>query len=264
MNINIKNRYKSLQEVIMCYPVNYWVENNTINKELLFQQYNNFINTLSAAGVKIYFLDPLYGTSQVYTRDIGFVIDDILFIGKMKESNRLNEIKALEELINKKRIKVIRINNYIEGGDVTVHNKIVFVGLSSRTSVEAIKELSNILSNENLDYKVIPIKFDNNEMLHLDCVFNILSDECCVVTEFIFDIDIIKKFFKKCYFINNKDAKQLAVNFITIDENTVITSSKTLCKLLSNDGVKSIYIDYSEIIKGGGAFTCTTLPIYYK
>ncbi|WP_278244949.1 arginine deiminase-related protein [Clostridium botulinum] len=103
MNINLKNRYNKLQEVILCYPVNYKVEKKEINKEIMFTQYNNFINRLSQEGIVTYFLDPKYGISQVYTRDIAFAIDDILFIGKMKAKSRSKEYEALEEFFKEKK-----------------------------------------------------------------------------------------------------------------------------------------------------------------
>ncbi|NFO28813.1 amidinotransferase [Clostridium botulinum] len=264
MNINLKNRYNKLQEVILCYPVNYKVEKKEINKEIMFTQYNNFINRLSQEGIVTYFLDPKYGISQVYTRDIAFAIDDILFIGKMKAKSRSKEYKALEEFFKEKKIKVKKINNFIEGGDVVLHDNTVFVGQSNATSIEGINELEKILKEENKDYKVIPIRFNKDEMLHLDCVFNVISQDSCVISDYIYDMDIIEKSFKKCYYIEKEEAKNLAANFITIGNNTVISSSKKLCKILAKDGINAIYIDYSEIIKGGGAFTCTTLPISSK
>lgn len=264
MHINLKNRYDKLHEVILCYPINYKVENKEINKEVLFEQYNKFINTLSQEGITTYFLNPKYGISQVYTRDIAFAIDDILFIGKMKAKSRKDEFKALNEFIKEKKIKVKKINNFIEGGDVVLHDKTVFVGESNATSIEGINELKKILKEENKEYTVVPIKFNKEEMLHLDCVFNVISQESCVISDYIYDMDIIEKSFKKCYYIEKEEAKNLTANFITIGDNTVISSSKKLCKILAKDKINTIYIDYSEILKGGGAFTCTTLPISSK
>lgn len=262
MNIGFKNRYSKLKEVILCYPVHYRVERLEINKELMFEQYNRFINKLSERGIITHFLDPKYGISQVYTRDIAFVVDDILFLGKMKATSRREEYKALEEFIKEKNIKVRRLENFIEGGDVVIHDNVVFVGQSKGTSIEGTKELERVLKEENKDYRVVPINFNKEEMLHLDCVFNVVSEEACVITDYIYDVDIIKSSFKKCYHIEDDEAKRLSANLISIGDNTIISSSKKLCSRLREDGISAIYVDYSEIIKGGGAFTCTTLPIY--
>ena len=261
MNIQIHNRYNKLQELILCYPVNFSIDKKTINKDLMFEQYNKFINTLSDEKVITYFLDPKFGISQVYTRDIAFVIDDILFIGKMSETSRNEEFKALEEFITDKKIKIKRFTNYIEGGDVIVHNNVIFVGLSKRTSIDAISELRNFLLEENKKYEVIPVNFNKSEMLHLDCVFNVVSNDICVVSDYLYDKNMFNKYFKKRYYVSKAEAKELAINFLLLENNKLISSSQKLCELLSKDGIKTIYVDYSEIIKGGGSFTCSTLPI---
>lgn len=59
---------------------------------------NNII-IMSSDGVIIQFLDPIYGANQVFTRDIGFVIEDRIFIAKMSKQDRVEETKALEKYI---------------------------------------------------------------------------------------------------------------------------------------------------------------------
>lgn len=264
MKIQIKNRYNKLKEVILCYPTEFKVKNKKIDKNLMFNQYNNFINKLQSEGIKTYFLDPKYGTSQVYTRDIGFVIDDILFISKMTPTERREEYKALEKFIKNKSIKIKRLNNFIEGGDVIIHDNKIFIGLSRRTTLDGINELKHILNTEHKKYIIFPIKFNNKEMLHLDCVFNVLSKDSCLITDHIYNIDIIKNTFKKCYYIKNEESKRLATNILTLGNDKIICSNKNVCDILSKDGFKITYIEFSEIIKGEGAFTCVTLPIYSK
>lgn len=264
MRVGFRNRYGSLREVILCYPVHFRVEKREINRELMFEQYNNFINVLSEHDVITYFLDPKYGISQVFTRDIAFVVDDIFFVGKMKATSRREEFRALDRFILEKDLRVRRLSNFIEGGDVVLHDNLVFVGVSTGTSMEGIEELQRILFEEGKDYKVVPIRFNKEEMLHLDCVFNVVNKDACVITDYVYDDEVIRSSFKRCYHIEDFEAKRLAANLISIGNNTVISSSRRLCSTLSEDGIRAIYVDYSEIIKGGGAFTCTTLPVFSK
>ncbi len=67
----------------------------------MYEQYNNFINLISGEGVKVQLLEPIYGENQVFTRDVGFVIGDILFISSMSNKERIEETKALEKYIKK-------------------------------------------------------------------------------------------------------------------------------------------------------------------
>lgn len=268
MQISHLNHYDEVSTFIMCYPCNFDLLNKKlfkrINKPLMFNQYNNFINLLINENVNIQFLDPIYGKNQVFTRDVGFVIDDIFFISKIKNPHRKKEILALENFIHPLHKKIYKFNNFIEGGDVLIHNNVIFVGLSSRTSIEGVYELQNYLNSISKNFKVIPIRFNYKKMLHLDCVFNILFDNHAIISNYVYDIPLINKYIHHLYFISNKSARKLGTNFINLGKKRIVTSNKEVFSLLKNLNFKPIYCNYSEIMKAGGSFTCSTLPIFRK
>lgn len=97
-----------LKSCILCYPVNFKIIDksneyyNKINYDLLYSQYNNFINALSKNNIKLYFIDiNKNATQQVFTQDIGFVIDDLLFVSKMKEKERKIETESFMKFVKK-------------------------------------------------------------------------------------------------------------------------------------------------------------------
>ncbi|WP_297639216.1 arginine deiminase family protein [uncultured Clostridium sp.] len=266
MQINHVNHYDEVSTFIMCYPCNFNLLHKlffrNVNKPLMFNQYNTFINLLINEKINIQFLDPIYGKNQVFTRDVGFVIDDIFFISKLKNPHRKKETLALKKYIYPQHKKIYEFHNFIEGGDVLVHNTIIFVGLSSRTSIEAVYELQDYLNSIPKNFKVIPIKFNSKKMLHLDCVFNILYDNHAIISNYVYDICLIKKYIPNLYFISNKSARKLGTNFINLGKKRIITSNEEVFSLLKKLKFKPIYCDYSEIMKAGGSFTCSTLPIF--
>ncbi|MGL4849000.1 MAG: dimethylarginine dimethylaminohydrolase family protein [Clostridium sp.] len=266
MEINHINNYDKVQTLIMCYPCNFDLLNKhlfkRVNKPLMFNQYNNFINLLINEDVNIQFLNPIYGKNQVFTRDIGFVIHDIFFISKIKNSHRRKETLAITDFLSNKYTKIYKFHNFIEGGDVIIHDKVIFIGLSSRTSIDAVYELQNYLDSINKPFKVLPIRFNYKKMLHLDCVFNILYHNHALISNYVYDIPLIKKYIKTLYFIDNKTAKKLGTNFINLGNKRIITSNKKVFSLLQKLNFKPFYCEYSEIMKAGGSFTCSTLPIF--
>jgi N-dimethylarginine dimethylaminohydrolase len=153
------------------------------------------------------------------------------------------------------------MKNHIEGGDVLVHDGHIFIGLSSRTQREGIKELEDELHKNGKKQKIIPIKFDS-KMLHLDCVLNILDKDDCIICDYIYDKKAIKEIVKNCYNIDKKTADELGTNLICLGDKRVLSTHKKVCNMLNEKGFKAKYVDYSEIIKGGGSLTCTTLPIF--
>lgn len=253
---------KIIDETIMCYPARYDVKDKKIDFQLMFNQYNNFINFLIDEGVKIHFVDPIYGTSQVYTRDIAFIIEDIMFKCKLARGDRESESNEIDKYIKNNNIRYYTMQNHIEGGDVIVYNDKIFIGLSTRTSLEATIELDEVLKNMGKYYEIIPINFNKEVMLHLDCVFNVLNDESCVISEYVYDNYKIESIFKNVYYLDKETSVELGTNIICVKNKKILSSNKRVTKMLNNNGIKAIYIDYSEFVKGGGSFRCTTLPIY--
>ena len=114
---------------------------------------------------------------QVFTRDIGFTLGNQLFISEMANPIRQGEEKVLAHWMNEQDVSYKKLSSHpIEGGDVIVDGNRVFVGISDRTSMNAIQALQNELP----DFEIIPIPF-NPKYLHLDCVFNILSSKDALI-----------------------------------------------------------------------------------
>ena len=63
------------------------------------------------------------------------------------------------------------LDTSIEGGDVIIDDDIVYVGISQRTVISAIGQLEEALP----EYTIVPVKL-HEKFLHLDCVFNIVSE----------------------------------------------------------------------------------------
>ena len=266
MKINLPNEYYKGQIFLMAYPCNFDVADHnsphkgSIDSFKTFEQYNNFVNLVIDQGVKVQFLDIINSTQQVFTRDIGFVVNDIFFVSKLKTPERLREIGPLIKFINRYNLKHHIMQNSIEGGDVVHHNNILFIGISDRTNLQAVEEVQKVLDDNNINITTIPIKFDTTK-IHLDCTFNTLDQDTCIFTDYVYDINIIKEHVKNCIKMEKKEADELGVNYVYLGDKKVITSSEGAKNLLNNNGFEAYYTDYSEIIKDSGSLCCSILPI---
>lgn len=260
------NQYDILKSYLMCYPVNFKITDktnkyyNNINYELLYSQYNNFIDILTNEDVKIKFIDINKSESQVFTKDIGFVIEDIFFITKMKKYQRAMETQILKKLIKENSIRYYEMKSNIEGGDIIYHGDAVFVGMSSRTSIESVYELENVFKMLDLNIDVVPIHFDTH-MLHLDCVFNTLDKDSAILSPYVYDVEIIKKYINNLYCISKEDSDKLGTNIVYLGNRRVISSNENVVDMLNSNVYKARYVDYSEIMKAGGSLACSTLSL---
>lgn len=158
--------------------------------------------------------------------------------------------------------KIIKVpsNIYLEGGDIIVDNKTIYVGISERTTIDAITFLKDIFGEK---YSIIPLKL-KPKFLHLDVVFTIINPNLALIYKDGLESDsyeLLDKYTK--IEVTEQEQFELATNVIVIDPQTVIINSKhkRIEEELKKYNLNIIPIDLTETAKDGGAFRCTTCPI---
>ena len=268
-----KSEYDSLRRVLLCPPeymeikdvindVQKRYKEENIDTEKATQQHKEFLRQLQREGVETDLLNPSeVFPEQVFTRDIGFTVDDTVYIAEMASEIRQGEENILQKWLQKNGFQSEALSgNRVEGGDVLIDRDTIYVGISSRTSDNAAKALQKKLPN----YTVIPIKFDE-KYLHLDCVFNILSPTEALIFEEALDKETVAILSKR-YTLIPVDAKEqfaLGTNVLSIGGRRVFSQPQNVKvnSLLRANDFRVIEVDFSEIIKSGGAFRCCTLPL---
>lgn len=272
--INCKNEYGILQKVIVCEPqymeikeiinnVQLQYKKTNIDRSLAIKQHRNFVKILQTAGIEVNTLPTSkYLPEQVFTRDIGFSIGNQLFISKMAKSIRQGEEKILANWVSsiyQVPFKELSIHS-IEGGDVLVDGDRAFIGLSNRTSIEAI----HLLQHELLNIEILPIMF-NPDYLHLDCVFNILSPRDALIYSAAFNSTTLRLLsnFYNLIEVSEQEQFTMGTNILSIGSNRLISLSTNveINYQLRKRGYEIFEVDFSEIIKSGGSFRCCTLPL---
>jgi N-dimethylarginine dimethylaminohydrolase len=272
--VNCDSEYGQLKKVIVCEPkymkidevINetqrHFVKEN-INMKKAMKQHEDFVKAMTDYGVDVYKLPPMEKfPEQVFTRDIGFTIGDTVFISKMGSNIRDGEEKVLRSWLLEHQVSLSLIEgDRIEGGDVIIHGDTVYIGVSGRTSTETIEQLQLQLP----DINVVALPFDPI-FLHLDCVFNILSEkEALVYPEAFQEKDL--KFLADHFSLIEVDKEEqftMGTNVLSIGNKRVLSLpvNKKVNKKLHKQGYEVIEVDISEIIKSGGSFRCCSLPLY--
>ena len=272
-SIGCKSEYDTLQRVIVCEPkymeiqevindVQEQYKDENINKEIAKAQHEEFIKKLEEHDVEVIRLPASEQfPEQVFTRDIGFTLGDDIFVAEMASEIREGEEDALEDWLASSDMLFQKLRaNKIEGGDVIIDRNTVFVGISSRTSMEAVKELDAKLPN----HAVIPIPFDE-KYLHLDCVFNILSSEIGLIFPQALDQATIAMLAEKYTLIEVSEVEQftMGTNVLSIGNKKIFSLPQNIevnKKMRAHD-FNVIEVDFSEIIKSGGSFRCCSMPV---
>lgn len=245
-------------------------------------QMTALVDKLEELGIQVMRPNVLEGTNQVFTRDIGFVIDDQFILPNVIE-DRADELRALDVLMDKipsSNIIMMPSGCFAEGGDVMVHYPYVFVGVSDNDTYE--KYTTSRTNYAGFDYlqDEFPgyefkgfelLKDDTNPRagsLHLDCAFQPLGDALLFAPHLFKnakDVAWIEKHFGKdnIFYCSEDEAYDLHTNVFSVGPKEVIISASA--ERLKNWLEKREYtvhtIVYDEVVKMGGLLRCSTMPL---
>ncbi len=250
-------------------------DNTYPNETDICREIKTFETVLKQNGVNVIRPNNLTDLEQIFTRDIGFVIDDNFFISNMKHEIRSGELKGihniLEDISPSKQISIPK-KVIIEGGDVILHNEFVFIGLGDRTSQNAVEFIQNILPHKTVigfDMIVDQNSADKN-ILHLDCAFQpIGKDEAIIYLDGFKKhptaiLDLFPK--EKLIEVNMEEKNQMFPNIFSISQNKIVVERNfiRLKDELKERGYEVFEVDYSETSKLSGLLRCSTLPLKRK
>ncbi|MFC7370243.1 dimethylarginine dimethylaminohydrolase family protein [Fictibacillus iocasae] len=271
--MTVHNEYDPLKSVIVCPPLfmkihevinetqKHFIEEN-INRDVAIAQHQQFVQKMEEHGVEVISLPAVRNfPEQVFTRDIGFTLGSTIFISEMESEIRRGEEQVFKSWLEKQQVKLYDLKGQpIEGGDVIIDGRTIYVGISNRTTKEAIDNLQTVLP----DYEVIPVPF-TEKYLHLDCVFNILSPSEALIFPGALERKEYKMFTSRfdCIEVTEEEQFTLGTNVLSIGDKKVFSLpvNKNVNSELRKRGYEVIEVDISEIIKSGGSFRCCTLPI---
>ncbi|QWC24702.1 dimethylarginine dimethylaminohydrolase family protein [Bacillus haikouensis] len=273
IQLSCPNEFSPLKEVILCEPTymkiqdiinetqrRYHKENIDVDRAV--EQHNKFHEILRENNITTHLLSPKNTfPEQVFTRDIGFTVGRTLFISDMKMPVRQGEEIELRNWLSARGMSYIDlVEDETEGGDVLVHGNTVYIGLSDRTTFEAVERIQSYLP----DYNVIPLPI-HEDILHLDCIFNIISDnEALIYREGLLGDDITRLSSQfDLIDVCREEQFTMGVNVLSIGNKKVISLpiNKGVNKELRDRGFEVIEVEFDEIIKSGGSFRCCTLPL---
>lgn len=267
------SEYDELKRVILCQPEYMSIrevinetqkhfEDEGIHIERAVEQHNQLVSILRNYKIEVILL-PYHKKypEQVFTRDIGFTLGQTIFVAKMASDVRQGEEAVLQQWLDDEEISYYNLaEDLIEGGDVIIDRKTIYVGLSNRTNQRAVDHLQSLLTQFN----VIAIPF-KERYLHLDCVFNVISPDIALIYPEALTKKDIELFSSRYNLLEVSKEEQftLGTNVLAIGNKRILSLpvNKNVNKNLRDRGFEVIEVDITEIIKSGGSFRCCTLPI---
>lgn len=301
MNLNIKNETSTLKAVVLGQPGNLGkvpaledtydaksyesVLNNVYPREEdIFMEMTAFEKVLLKYDVQVYRPWSIENCNQVFARDVGFVIDDKI-INSNIIPDRNDEKEAYEvvyDQISYSKIYNLPERAHVEGGDVVLHNDMVFVGIytgpdypnfkTARTNAYALNFLKELFPEKTF----IPLELKKNDtnprecVLHLDCTFMPIGKGKAIIYKegFLYEKDyhtLVDIFGKENLFeVTQEEMYYMNTNIFSISPQIVVSERnfhRLNTHLEENWGMTVERIPYREISKMGGLLRCSTLPL---
>jgi len=265
---------KSLQHVLAgTYPKE---EDMILEMESVCQVFEKY-------DVKVYRPEVIKDYNQIFTRDIGFVIEDKFIIANILP-DRDREILAIEhiwsQVAEENRINLPE-DCHVEGGDVMPWNDYIFVGtysgedysdyITARTNTAAVIALKELFPNKIVKpFELRKSNLDPKEnALHLDCCFQPIGKDKAILHKNGFLIEseynwLVNFFGKENIFeITKEEMYNMNSNVFSISEDVIISEKgfTRLNKWLLENRFIVEEVSYTEIAKQEGLLRCSTLPL---
>lgn len=252
------------------------LENNSAPTEKdIVREIKTFEDVLLQNGVQVLRPEDIPGTEQIFTRDIGFVIEDYFFVSNMKHAVRREEVRGVDYILSSASPeKIVRLPEgaLAEGGDVLLYGDYLFVGISDRTNEAGVAFLREFFPNKtvvSLDLEVDQNDPDRN-ILHLDCTFQPIGTDqaICYQEGFSKQPDIILDLFPvdRRIDVNLEEKNLMFPNVFSISPTKVVVERNfhRLKEELLKRGFEVFEVDYAETSKLSGLLRCSTMPLRRK
>jgi amidinotransferase len=265
---------KSLEHILKgTYP---------LEKDMVLEM-EAFAQVLKKYEVEVYRPEIIKDCNQIFTRDIGFVIDS-KFIKANILPERENEFQAIEyivEQIPSSQYIVPPTEVHIEGGDVMPWNDHIFIGTykgedythykTARTNMAGVNFIKELFPNKIVkEFDLVKSnKEPRDNALHLDCCFQPVGTNKGIIYKGGFrnekDYEYLVELFGKenLFHIEREEMYHMFSNIFSISPNVVVSERNfvRLNQWLRNNGFVVEEIPYSEISKQEGLLRCSTLPL---
>ena len=233
--------------------------------------------------IQVFRPETIENYNQIFTRDIGFVIDDV-FIKANILPDRERELDAIHHIIEQiNPSKIVRPPEevHIEGGDVMLWEDYIFIGtykgsdykdyITARTNMQGVNYIKKLFPNKKVkEFDLVKSKLEaRDNALHLDCCFQPVGKNKGIIyksgfreeADYVFLVKLFGK--ENLFHITRDEMYDMNSNVFSIDENVVVSEQKftRLNNWLRDNDFVVEEIPYAEIAKQEGLLRCSTLPL---
>jgi len=225
-----------------------------IDGSLASKQHQQYQEALRRCGARVVGLPGCDDQPDcVFVEDTAIVLDELAVMMSMGALSRRGEVPTIETALRQFRtVAHVELPGRIDGGDVVLSDRDVFVGLSQRTNAAGVEALRTILSPFGYTVTGIPVL----RCLHLKSACSALPDGSFLVNANFISVSPLHG----RELVSVPKSEPLAGDVLVIGEHIIVSDAfPETSALLASRGWDVIPVSVSEFAKAEGGVTCMSL-----
>jgi dimethylargininase len=189
----------------------------------------------------------------VFVEDAAVVLDEVAVIMRPGAESRRGETPAVADLLGRYRpLRLIDAPATIDGGDVLVAGRKVFIGVSARTTSSAIDQMRTILLPHGYEVRAVPV----TGCLHLKSAVTALDDDRLLINPDWAPRDAFSPF----DLVEIDPGEPYAANIVRAGGGLVYPAAfPRTHERIERLGFRVRTVEAGELAKAEGAVTCCSL-----
>lgn len=232
------------------------IERTPIDVNTAREQHDEYVKTLSQLGCQVIELpeEPDLPDS-VFVEDTAFILPEVAVITRPGADSRKPETESIARALSPHRPLVhVSAPASVDGGDVLVLGKNIYIGLSTRSNMEAVEQLNESLGR--FGYTVIGLKL--TDCLHLKTAVTRVDDKTLLINKNWVDADHFNGF----DLIEVDASEPFAANCLPVNGSIIYpTTFPRTRRKLEEKGFRVVDVNLEELAKAEGAVTCCSLIV---
>lgn len=230
------------------------IERTPINVDVARAQHHEYVNALQQLGCTVVELPAESDLpDSVFVEDTAFILPELAVITRPGADSRKPETQSIIDALAPYTTFVqLQSPATLDGGDVLVLGKKIYIGLSTRSTQDAIDQLNQLLQEHG--YEAIGVQM--HDCLHLKSALTRVDNHTLLINPSWVDTYHFADF----TWIEVDPSESFAANCLPVG-NAIIypTAFPKTCARLEAAGYRVHTVDVSELAKAEGAVTCCSL-----
>lgn len=232
------------------------IERSPIDVQTAQTQHHGYVHALKELGCAVLELPAEADLpDSVFVEDAAVVLPEVALLARPGADSRKPETESIARALAPYR-EIVKIESpaTVDGGDVLVVGKNIFVGMSTRSNPESVIQMNELLGRFGYEIQGVEV----HDVLHLKSAVTRVDDETLLINRNWVDVEN----FEGYNLIDIDPAEPFGANCLPINGMLVYPTAfpKTSAKLESHGyRIKSVALD--ELAKAEGAVTCCSLIV---